>query len=70
MNCVQVIIWAFCPTSRFKWIDPKEFDLNKYTSITSKGCVREVDFEYPKELHNDYPLTPDKIEIKIEMLSD
>ena len=22
----------FPPTSRFKWIDPKEFDLNKYTS--------------------------------------
>ena len=22
----------FLPTSGFKWIDPKEFDLNKYTS--------------------------------------
>ena len=46
---------------------PKEFDLNKYTSNSSKGCVLEVDFEYPKELHelqNDYPLAADKIEIK------
>ena len=36
-----------------------------------KGCVLEVDLEYPKklqELHNDYPLAPDKIEIKREML--
>ena len=55
------------PTSRFKWIDPKEFNLNKYTSNSSKGCLLEVYVEYPKELrklHNDYPLAPDKIEIK------
>ena len=27
----------FLRTSAFKWIDPKEFDLNKYTSNSSKG---------------------------------
>ena len=56
-----------------KWRDPKEFNLNNYTSNSSKGCVLEVDLEYPKELlelHNDYPLAPDKIEIKRDMLSD
>ena len=26
-------------TRGFKSIDPKEFDLNKYTSNSSKGCV-------------------------------
>ena len=26
----------FLPTSGFRWIDPKEFDLNKYTSNSSK----------------------------------
>ena len=49
------------------------FDLNKYTTNSSKGCVLEVEIEYPKklkELHDDYPLAPDKIEIKREMLSD
>ena len=40
----------FLPTSEFKWIDPKGFDLNKYTSNSSKGCVLKVDLEYPKEL--------------------
>ena len=63
----------FLPTIGFKQIDPKEFDLNKYTSNSSKGYVLEVDLEYPKqlqELHNDYPLAPDKIEIKREMLSN
>ena len=26
----------FVPTGGFKWIDPKEFDLNKYTNIAQK----------------------------------
>ena len=63
----------FLLTSGFKWIDPKKFDLNKYTSNSSKRCVLKVDREYSKdtqELHNDYLLAPDKIEIKREMLSD
>ena len=63
----------FLPTSDFKWTDPKEFDLNKYTTNSSKGCALEADLEYLKELgelHNDYPLAPDKIEIKREMLCD
>ena len=54
------------PTSGFKWVDPKEFDLNKYTSNSLKGYVLEVDLEYPKELyelHNDYLLASDEIEI-------
>ena len=63
----------FFLTSISKWIDLKEFDFNKYTSNSSKRCVLEVDLEYPKglqELYNDYPLAPDKIEIKQEMLSE
>ena len=66
-------ISKFIPTNGFIWIDPKELDLNKYTSNSSKGCVLEADLEYPKEireLHNDYPLAPYKIEIKREMLYD
>ena len=54
----------FLPTGGFKWIDPKEFDLNKYTSNSSKGCVLEVDLEYLKELrelHSDYPLAQGKL---------
>ena len=34
------------PTSGLKWIDPKGFDLNKYTSNSSKAFVLEVDLEY------------------------
>ena len=66
-------ISKFLPTSEFKWINTKKFDLIKYTSNSSKECIVEVDPEYPeelKELHNDCFLAPDKIEIKIEMLSE
>ena len=41
--------------------------MNKYTWNNSRECVLEVGLEYLKELrelHNDYPLPPDKIEIK------
>ena len=59
-------------TVGFKWVEFKEFDSNKCSSNILKGCVLEVDFECPKELgelHNYYPLAPDKIETKKEMLS-
>ena len=45
----------------------QEFDFNKYTSNSLKECILEVDLEYLKELqelHNDYPLAPDKIVIR------
>ena len=63
----------FLPTSGSKWTDLKECDLNKYTCNSLKGCALEVDVEYSKELrelHIDYPLAPDKIEMKREMLCD
>ena len=55
------------PTCRFKWIDPKDFDLNKYTSKCSRS-VLEVDLQYPKELgeSNNDPLAPDEIEMLSE----
>ena len=56
----------FLPAGGFKWINLRDFDINKYTCNSSKGCVLEVDLEYPKELRelqNDCPLVPDKKEI-------
>ena len=63
---------TFLPTSGFRWINPKEFDLNKYNKNSSKDCVLEANVDYPeelRELHSNYPLAPDKTEIKSEMLS-
>ena len=42
----------FLPTKRVKWIDPKEFKLDKYTYNSSKGCVLEVYPEYLKNYTN------------------
>ena len=72
-NLYDYAMSKFLPTSGFKWIDPNQFDLNKYTSNSSKEFVLDVDLEYLKELwqlHNDYPLAPDKIEIRRQMLSE
>ena len=44
-------------------------------SISKKspiGCFFEVDLEYPDELHelhNDYPLAPEKLAVSSDMLS-
>ena len=54
-------------------MDPAKFNIDKYDDNSSRSCVLEVDLEYPDELHelqNDYPLTPDKSEIKKEILFD
>ena len=72
-NLYGYVMSRFLSTSEFKWIDLKEFDLNRYTRNSTKGCVLEVDLEYPTELRellNDYALAPYKIEIKRKILSD
>ena len=47
-------------------------DLAKYDENSKKGLILEVDLEYPKELHdlhNDYPLGPEKVKVTDNMLS-
>ena len=66
----------FLPISNFKWvknIDKIKQKLTNIKSNSSTGYVREVDLEDPQELHdihNDYPLAPEKISIPKERLSD
>ena len=50
------------PTHGFKWMN--KYELNNWENYS---CILEVDFEYPKELHdlhNDYPLAPERIMCK------
>ena len=62
--------WAMSkplPTHGFKWMDESELSLWK-----NQKCILEVDLEYPQglhDLHNDYPLAPERIEVnKVEKL--
>ena len=56
--------WAMSkplPTNGFKWMKDNELNVWEKTP-----CILEVDLEYPKELHdlhNDYPLAPEQIEV-------
>ena len=57
------------PKSGFKWkrVMPAEEEILKMKWNSKKGWILEVDLEYPKELHdlhNDYPLVPEKKVIK------
>ena len=70
--------WAmtqYLPYDGFKWLTKKEideFDLNLVKENSSMGYILEVDLEYPiklHDLHNDYPLAPEKLEISQDMLS-
>ena len=66
-NLYGYTVSKFLSTSGFKWINPKDFDLNTYTSNSSKRCVHEFGLDYPKdfrELQNIFPLAPDKAEIR------
>ena len=52
---------------------PWLINLDSYGENSAKGLILKVDLEYPKELHslhNDYPLAPEKITVREEMLSD
>ena len=70
--------WAmsqYLPTGNFKWMTDKEIskiDLGKYKADGKKGLILEVDLEYPQELHdihNDYPVAPEKVKVSNNMLS-
>ena len=57
------------PVHNFKWMSNKEIEKlfnNQIVQVWKKTpCILEVDLEYPEELHdlhNDYPLCPERVE--------
>ena len=71
--------WAmsqYLPTGGFKWMAEKQIDnidLARYREDSTKGLILEVDLTYPEELHdlhNDYPLAPEKVKVGENMLSE
>ena len=66
----------YLPIVYVRWMTDKEInkiDLGKYKADGKKGLILEVDLEYPQELHNlhnDYPIAPEKIKVSNDMLSE
>ena len=66
--------WAMSkelPTHGFKWLTSGEmeklFNNQEFYTWNKTPCILEVDLEYPEklhDLHNDYPLCPERVECK------
>ena len=58
----------------FKWLkNVDNFDGNLISENTLIGYILQIDLKHPEklhELHNDYPLAPEKLAIPFDMLSD
>ena len=70
-----VTSFDYLPYGGFKFLSEKEIEVFDLNSIPENSLVRntlEVNLVYCKELHdlhNDYPLCPEKIEVSHDMLS-
>ena len=74
-NCYGWEMSQHLPTGNFKWMTDKEIDridLGKCKEDSKRGFILEVNLEYPQELHdlhNDYPVCPEKVRMSNDMLS-
>ena len=63
----------YLPYRGFKWLkNVDKFDVNLIRKKSDTRYFLEVDLEYPNnlhELHNNYPLTPEKLAVSSDMLS-
>ena len=69
--------WAmgeYLPYGGFKWLkNVDEFDVMSISEKSPTGYFLQVDLQYPDELHelhNDYPLAPEKRAVSSDMLSN
>ena len=64
------------PFGAMEWVPREEFEKIEWEKIEEDGDIGyivECDLEYPPELHdahNDYPLAPQRLTIKLGMLSE
>ena len=62
----------YLPYEKFEWLENLDkFDVMSINEKSDTGYFLEVDLEYPDELHelhNDYPLAPEKLAVTNNML--
>ena len=65
---------GYLPYGGFKWLKNVDgFNVALIGKNSRLIYILEIDLEYPDELHelhNDYPLAPEKLAISYDMLSD
>ena len=73
-NMYGWVMSQYLPYGEFKWLkNVAEFDVRSINENSPIGYFIEVDFKYPDELHelhNDYPLAPEKFAVSSDMLSN
>ena len=78
LDANNLYAWAisqYRPYIKFKWLNQKEIDkchVNLIDEDSLDEYILEVDLKYPHqlhELHNDYPLEAENLEISHNILS-
>ena len=76
LDMTNVYGWAmseYLPFGEFKWLKNVDaFNVNSINEKSEIGYFLEADLEYPDELHelhNDYPLAPEKLAVSSDILS-
>ena len=64
----------YLPCREFEWLkNVDELDIMSINQTSDVGYILEIDLKYPKELHelhNDYPLAPEKLAVTNDMFSN
>ena len=74
-NFYGATMLEYLPYDGFKWIDKSKVDSIDFNCVSAEsdvGYFLEVDLKHPSELHelhNDYPLAPEKLKVSSDMLS-
>ena len=62
----------YLPCGEFRWVKNVDgFDVMSINEKSDTGYLLEVSLDYPDELHelhNDYPLAPEKLTVSNDML--
>ena len=75
-NLYGAAMLEYLPYDEFEWLSDDEIDSIDFNCVSAEsdvGYILEVDLKYPSklhELHNDYPLAPEKLRVSKDMLFD
>ena len=75
-NLYGAAMLEYLPYDKFEWLSDDEIDSIDFNCVSAEsgvGYILEVDLKYPSELHdlhNDYPLAPEKMRVNKDILPD